>query len=79
MYGKHGLSFEMKISKPPAEVKFDVPLPGSKSAVTLNRPVVYTFPDVSMAIEVPQSLLVPPIRLAHKKFPEESNFEIKIS
>ena len=72
-------NFVMKVSQPPAEVKFDVPLPGSKSAVPVKVPLVYTFPKESVAIELPLSALAPPIRLAHKKFPEESNFEMKIS
>jgi hypothetical protein len=41
----------MKISYPPAEVKFDTPDPGSKSAVPSKKPVVYPFPELSTAME----------------------------
>ena len=52
-----------------------VPAPGSKSAVPLKSPVVYTLPDESSAIEVTVRL---PICLTHTRFPDESNFNTNV-
>ena len=51
---------EIKISVPPAEVKLNVPIPGSKSEVPKKSPVVYTLSKTSIAIEFPLALPVPP-------------------
>ncbi len=57
-------SFCTKMSLSPALVRLAVPAPGSKSAVPLNRPVVYTLPEASTAMRAPSSSSVPPIPAA---------------
>ncbi len=72
-------SLLIKISSPPAEVRLNVPAPGSKSTVPANCPVVNTFPELSVDIEFPLSSWDPPILLAHKKSPLPSNLLMKTS
>ena len=62
---------------PPADVKLLVPAPGSKSTVPLKTPVVYTFPEASMLMELPVE--VPSKDFAHKKLPDASIFCTKAS
>ena len=60
----------MKISSKPVEVKLKVLVPGSKSTVPKNCPVVYTLPAASMATDCELSSVVPvpTIAFAQAKF-----------
>jgi hypothetical protein len=73
------LSFCIKISSLPADVRLSVAAPGLKSAVNLKFPVVMALADPSAVIARPVSLPVDPILVAHTKLPLASNLEIKIS
>jgi hypothetical protein len=44
---------------------------GLKSAVLLKKPVVYTFPLLSKAIALPDSLPIEPTLLTHSSFCEK--------
>ena len=50
-------NFEINISSKPDEIKLTTPAPGSKSAVPINEPVVYTLPEASSASEYAISLM----------------------
>ena len=51
----------------PAEVRLNVPLPGSKSTVPLKLSIVKTLPAASTAIEYPKAFSVSPKPTAHRK------------
>ena len=68
------LSLKTKTSLLPADVKFVVPAPGSKSTVLVKSPMAYTLPEPSAANPFPSSWPAPPMCLAHAKSPVELNF-----
>jgi hypothetical protein len=56
-----------------------VPGPGSKSTVSLKKPVTYMFDVPSNAMQLGLSVEIPPNDFAQTKLPLASNLEIKIS
>ena len=70
---------EINISQYPAEVRLEVPDPGSKSTTSAKIPVVKTLFDRSKAIDNPASSSYPPIPFDHENEPEASNFQTNIS
>jgi len=52
-YSPLALYFAKKTSSPPEEIKLLIPVPGSKSAVDSNEPVIYTSPAESTPIPLP--------------------------
>ena len=69
----------MKTSNAPFDVRLETPRPGSKSAVPLKRPRMYTLPESSDATSMAWSCDDPPKDFAQTSSPDESSFTTNVS